>query len=78
MRQLDGIRNGWATKPVTAIHFANSSRSAASGPVSPGRANRKKRIRHDKQAYEGRNVIERCYCRLKDFRHTATCNDKLA
>jgi len=27
-------------------------------PVIPGRANRKKPIRHDKEAYKGRNVIE--------------------
>ncbi len=44
----------------------------------PGRVNRKKRIRHDKEAYKGRNVIERCYCRLKDFRRIATRYDKLA
>ena len=47
-------------------------------PVIPGRSNRKKRIRHDKQAYKDRNVIERCYCRLKDFRRIATRYDKLA
>jgi transposase len=28
-------------------------------PVIPGRANRKKGIRHDREAYKGRNVIER-------------------
>jgi len=47
-------------------------------PVIPGPSNRKKRIRHDKQAYKDRNVIERCYCRLKDFRRIATRYDKLA
>jgi transposase len=47
-------------------------------PVIPGRANRKKLIRYDKEAYKGRNVIERCYCRLKDFRRIATRYDKLA
>jgi transposase len=26
----------------------------------------------------GRNVIERCFCRLKDFRRIATRYDKLA
>ena len=31
-----------------------------------------------KQAYKDRNVIERCYCRLKDFRRIATRYDKLA
>jgi transposase len=53
-------------------------REARIRPVIPGRSNRKKRIRHDKQAYKGRNVIERCYCRLKDFRRVATRYDKLA
>ncbi|WP_439399754.1 transposase [Bradyrhizobium sp. PMVTL-01] len=27
---------------------------------------------------QGRNVIERCFCRLKDFRRVATRYDKLA
>ena len=47
-------------------------------PVIPGKSNRKKRIRYDKQAYKGRNVVERCFCRLKDFRRIATRYDKLA
>jgi DDE family transposase len=46
--------------------------------VIPGKSNRKKRIRHDKEAYKGRNVIERCFCRLKDWRRIATRYDKLA
>jgi transposase len=32
----------------------------------------------NKRAYKGRNVIERCFCRLKDFRRLATSCDKLA
>lgn len=28
--------------------------------------------------YKGRNVVERCFCRLKDFRRIATHYDKLA
>ena len=47
-------------------------------PVIPGKSNRKKRIRHDKKAYKKRNVIERCFGRLKDFRRIATRYDKLA
>ncbi|MGX9431951.1 MULTISPECIES: transposase [Bradyrhizobium] len=31
-----------------------------------------------KRVYKGRNVIERCFCRLKDFRGVATRYDKLA
>jgi transposase len=58
--------------------FRKSLRKHGITPVVPGRANRKKRIRHDKEAYKGRKVIERCYCRLKDFRRIATRYDKLA
>jgi transposase len=32
----------------------------------------------DQQAYRGRNVIERAFCRLKDWRRVATRYDKLA
>ena len=46
--------------------------------VIPGRSNRKERIRYDREAYKARNVIERCFCRLKDFRRIATRYDKLA
>jgi transposase len=46
--------------------------------VIPGKSSRKKRIRHDRQAYKRRNVLERCFGRLKDFRRIATRYDKLA
>ena len=46
--------------------------------VIPSKSNRKKKIRHDKQAYKNRNVVERCFCRLKDWRRIATRYDKLA
>jgi transposase len=52
--------------------------SKASSPSSPGKSNRKKKIRHDKKAYKNCNAVERCFCRLKDFRHIATRYDKLA
>ncbi|MER6304361.1 transposase, partial [Kitasatospora sp. NPDC001539] len=32
----------------------------------------------DKTAYKGRNVVERCFARLKQFRAVATRFDKLA
>src|SRR6516164_4744285 len=46
--------------------------------VIPGKSNRKKRLRLDRTAYKKRNVIERCFGRLKDFRRIATRYDKLA
>jgi transposase len=47
-------------------------------PVIPNRSNRVNLHRFSKRAYTGRNVIERCFCRLKDFRRVATRYDKLA
>jgi transposase len=47
-------------------------------PVIPNKSNRIALHRFYKRAYKGRNVIERCFCRLKDFRRIATRYDKLA
>lgn len=47
-------------------------------PVIPNKSNRVVLHRFNKRAYKGRNVIERCFCRLKDFRRVATRYDKLA
>jgi putative transposase len=46
--------------------------------VIPPNPTRKHPHRYDKTAYKGRNVIERMFCRLKDFRRVATRYDKLA
>jgi transposase len=75
---LDGIKELLGDKAYDSNSFRKSLRKDGIRPVIPGRSNRKKRIRHDKQAYKGRNVIERCYCRIKDFRRIATRYDKLA
>ncbi|MDO9564212.1 MAG: IS5 family transposase [Bradyrhizobium sp.] len=47
-------------------------------PVIPNKSNRVVIHRFNKRAYKGRNVIERCFCRLKDFRRVAMRYDKLA
>jgi len=52
--------------------------SRGAKPVIPNKSNRVRLHRFDKRAYKGRNVIERCFCRLKDFRRIATRYDKLA
>jgi len=46
--------------------------------VIPSIARRKPLIPHDGQAYRQRNLIERMFNRLKDFRRIATRYDKLA
>ncbi len=47
-------------------------------PLMPNKSNRVQQYPFNKRAYKGRNVIERCFCRLKDFRCIATRYDKLA
>ena len=55
-------------------------RLAASGTqaVIPSTASRHLPYPLDRAAYRLRNVVERMFCRLKDFRRIATRYDKLA
>ena len=46
--------------------------------VIPSIRRRKPLIPYDAVAYRQRNLIERMFCRLKDFRRIATRYDKLA
>ena len=47
-------------------------------PVIPNNPTRKRKHPFDPVAYRARNVIERTFCRLKDWRRLATRYDKLA
>jgi transposase len=47
-------------------------------PVIPNNPTRKHCHPFDPQAYRQRNLIERMFCRLKDWRRIATRYDKLA
>jgi transposase len=47
-------------------------------PVIPPNPTRKHPQTYDPVAYRGRNVVERMFCRLKDFRRIATRYDKRA
>jgi transposase len=46
--------------------------------VIPSSARRTRACPLDRQAYKRRNVIERMFCRLKDWRRVATRYDRLA
>jgi len=46
--------------------------------VIPPNPTRKHPNAYDKAAYRGRNVVERMFCRLKDFRRIATRYDRRA
>ena len=45
-------------------------------PIIPARTNRKRKIVIDHRRYKGRNVIERCFNRLKNWRRLATRYEK--
>jgi transposase len=60
----DAIRNDLAARGIE--------------PVIPPRATRKGPIAYDRQAYQRRNLIERCVNRLKQFRRIATRYEKTA
>jgi len=47
-------------------------------PVIPNNPTRKRIHAFDRTAYKRRNLIERAFCRLKDWRRVATRYDKLA
>ena len=55
--------------------FSDSRSTAA---IIPSRASRKFPLPLDQEACRQRNVIERMFCRIKDFRRVATRYDKLA
>ena len=61
-----------ADKGYDADHLRRSLRDAKVVPVIPGRRNRKRTIRYDKQRYCARHLVENAFCRLKDFRRIAT------
>ena len=75
---IPGIKELLADKGYDMDAFRAFLKQQKIRPVIPSKSNRKKRIRHDRKAYKNRNVIERCFGRLKDFRRIATRYDKLA
>ena len=88
VHDLDGARSllamGHQPKRLLAdrAYDARSLRDVLAGrrikAVIPPNPTRKHPHRYDKIAYKGRNVIERMFCRLKDFRRIATRYDKRA
>lgn len=46
--------------------------------VIPSTSSRRAPIPYDRDAYKARNLVERLWCRLKDWRRIATRYDKLA
>ena len=52
--------------------------SAGIQPLIPNRTNRLEQRPLDEHLYASRNLVERFFCRIKQFRRVATCYDKLS
>jgi transposase len=61
---------------TNAIRTLIASRGAEA--VIPSTTTRRTAIPYDQDAYRARNLVERLWCRLKDWRRIATRYDKLA
>jgi transposase len=72
------MRYLFGDKGYDADRLRSLARNAGATPIIPGRRNRKRAIRYDKQRYAGRYLIENAFCRLKHFRRVHTRYDKLA
>jgi transposase len=65
-------------KGYDANHLRRFLAERGTAAVIPSTATRKVPIPHDAARYKLRNVIERTFCRIKDFRGIATRYDKTA
>ena len=75
---LPNARYLLADKAYDADHWRGYLRSRHIQPVIPNKSNRKQPHPFNNARYKGRNVIERMFGRLKDFRRVATRYDKNA
>ncbi len=67
-----------ADKGYDADSIRDNMRSRNIQPVIPMRKSRKKRVGVDRPLYRLRNLVERCFNKLKNARRVATRYDKTA
>lgn len=67
-----------ADRAYDAASLRNWLAERGAEPVIPPNPTRKNPHAYDRIAYRARNLIERMFCRLKDFRRIATRYDKRA
>lgn len=67
-----------ADRGYDADHLRKRLADGGVKAVIPARSRRRNPSSHDPAAYRQRNVIERLWARLKDYRRVATRYDKLA
>ena len=61
-----------------ANHLRDLLAARGTAAVIPSTSSRRAPIPYDVEAYKARNLVERMWCRLKDWRRVATRYDKLA
>jgi len=67
-----------ADKAYDADHLRERLQRRGTEPVIPARGSRSVAFPHDRHAYRRRNVIERMFGKLKNWRRIATRYDRLA
>ena len=67
-----------ADKGYDSDAFVEAISTQGCQPVIPPRSNRLNPRSFDRHIYKNRNLIERLFCRIKQFRGIATRYDKLA
>jgi transposase len=67
-----------ADRGYDANHLRRLIAEQGAEAVIPSTSSRKVPIHYDARAYRARNLVERLWCRLKDWRRIATRYDKLA
>jgi transposase len=75
---IDEVGAVIADKAFDAAHLLARIRNLGAQAVIPPRANRQETREYDVHHYKSRNLIERFFARLKQFRRIATRYDKLA
>ncbi len=76
---IDGIKPGavLADRAYDADRLMDAILDAGAEPLIPPRRHRKHQHAHDKTLHRERNVIERFFSKLRQFRQIATRYDKL-
>ncbi len=77
---IEGLACGHviADRAYDAEHFHDTLLDAGAQPVIPPRPKRRRPHAYDRHLYKERNLVERCFAKLKQFRRIATRYDKLA
>jgi transposase len=84
IRQAEALIEGFACEKVLADKGYDSDKfreviaSKGAEAVIPPKRSRKEPIPHDKDVYQERNLVERFFNKIKNFRRIATRYDKTA